>query len=245
MIDLGRECWCAVCLSPALCDPLDCSPLGSSVHGIFQAEILEWVAMPPPEDLPNPGIEPVSPALQADFLPTETPEKPKECWYYRAIQIVTLVKTHIGWLSQRNSSKVYFLPLMLQKVDFFLKSGLSIITLWINIIPWARIVWGEALIMSVFLNISVLVFQGLCNQNSGLWSMLSSWFAFKWMSAQCSVYSPSREDVLEASGSYWELHCPMQQPPVAMEPSWDVLKYTVNTRFWRLILFMYYLITAC
>ena len=52
--------------------------------------------MPPPEDLPNPGIEPVSPALQADFLPTETLEKPKECWYYRAIQIVTLVKTHIG-----------------------------------------------------------------------------------------------------------------------------------------------------
>ena len=158
--------------------------------------------MPPPEDLPNPGIEPVSPALQADFLPTETSEKPKECWYYRAIQIVTLAKTHIGWLSQRNSSKVYFLPLMLQKVDFFLKSGLSIITLWINIIPWARIVWREALIMSVFLNISVLVFQGLCNQNSGLWSMLSSWFAFKWMSAQCSVYSPSREDVFR---SLWQL----------------------------------------
>ena len=31
---------------PALCDSLDCSPPGSSVHGIFQARILEWVAMP-------------------------------------------------------------------------------------------------------------------------------------------------------------------------------------------------------
>ena len=31
---------------PALCDPLDCSPPGSSVHGIFQARIPEWVAMP-------------------------------------------------------------------------------------------------------------------------------------------------------------------------------------------------------
>ena len=32
-----------LCLT--LCDPLDCSPLGSSVHGILQARILEWVAM--------------------------------------------------------------------------------------------------------------------------------------------------------------------------------------------------------
>ena len=31
---------------PTLCDPLDCSPLGSSVHGILQARILEWVALP-------------------------------------------------------------------------------------------------------------------------------------------------------------------------------------------------------
>ena len=41
---------------PTLCDPLDCSPPGSSVHGILQARILEWVAMPP-EDLPHPGTE--------------------------------------------------------------------------------------------------------------------------------------------------------------------------------------------
>ena len=31
---------------PTLCDPVDCSPPGSSVHGIFQARVLEWVAMP-------------------------------------------------------------------------------------------------------------------------------------------------------------------------------------------------------
>ena len=43
------------------------------VHGILQARILEWVAFPfpSPEDLPNPGIEPRSPALQTDFLPSE------------------------------------------------------------------------------------------------------------------------------------------------------------------------------
>ena len=40
-------CVCSVAqLCPALCDPMDCSPLGSSVHGILQARILVWVAMP-------------------------------------------------------------------------------------------------------------------------------------------------------------------------------------------------------
>ena len=33
-------------LCPTLCDPMDCSPPGSSVHGTFQARILEWVAIP-------------------------------------------------------------------------------------------------------------------------------------------------------------------------------------------------------
>ena len=43
---------------PTLSDPMDCNLPGSSVHGIFQARVLEWVAMPFPEDLPDPGIEP-------------------------------------------------------------------------------------------------------------------------------------------------------------------------------------------
>ena len=54
-----------------LSDPMDCSLPGSSVHGIFQARILELIAMPSPGDLPDPGIEPetpVAPALQADSL---------------------------------------------------------------------------------------------------------------------------------------------------------------------------------
>jgi len=37
--------------------------------GFFQATILEWLPFPPPGDLPNPGIEPMSPVLQADSLP--------------------------------------------------------------------------------------------------------------------------------------------------------------------------------
>ena len=46
--------------------------------GILQARILVWLPCTPPEDLPIPGIEPRSPALQADSLPTEAPVKPIE-----------------------------------------------------------------------------------------------------------------------------------------------------------------------
>ena len=60
-----------------LCDPMDCSPPGSSVHGILQARILEWVAMPSSRGSSSPGIEPKSPTLQADSLPSEPPGKPK------------------------------------------------------------------------------------------------------------------------------------------------------------------------
>ena len=49
----------------ALCDAMDCSPPGSSVHGILQANILEWTDMPFSGDLPNPGIEPASLASPA------------------------------------------------------------------------------------------------------------------------------------------------------------------------------------
>ena len=48
---------------PTLFDSLDYSPPGSSVHEILQARILEWVAISSPGDLPDPGIQPGSPAL--------------------------------------------------------------------------------------------------------------------------------------------------------------------------------------
>ena len=61
---------------PALCYPMGCSLPGSSVHGILQARILEGLPCPPPGHLPDPGIEPTSPALQVNSLPTEPPTKP-------------------------------------------------------------------------------------------------------------------------------------------------------------------------
>ena len=65
-------CVCAQ-LSPTLtlCEPVDCSPPVSSVHGILQARILEWVAFLPPGGPPEPGIESASLAslaLQEDSL---------------------------------------------------------------------------------------------------------------------------------------------------------------------------------
>ena len=60
-------CMCAYSfaqLCPTLCDPMDCSPPGSSVHGVSQATILESIAI----SSSDPGIEPASPALQADSL---------------------------------------------------------------------------------------------------------------------------------------------------------------------------------
>ena len=69
-----------VCMSaqlqrvPTLCRPVDCSPPSSSVHGILQARILEGVAFPYPGDLPDLGIKPRSPALQADALTSATRE---------------------------------------------------------------------------------------------------------------------------------------------------------------------------
>ena len=61
---------------PTLFDPMDCSPTGTSVHGILQARILDGLSFPSPGDLPDLGIEPTSPALQADALPSEPPGKP-------------------------------------------------------------------------------------------------------------------------------------------------------------------------
>ena len=61
----ARLCW-----TP--CHSMDCSPPGSFVYGIFQGRILEQVAISYQRDLPDPGIEPASPALAGEFFTTST-----------------------------------------------------------------------------------------------------------------------------------------------------------------------------
>ena len=57
---------------PTLCDPMDCSLPGLSVHGILQATLLEWVVILFSRGLPDPGIEPSSPMLHSDSLLSES-----------------------------------------------------------------------------------------------------------------------------------------------------------------------------
>ena len=70
-----------LCLT--LCDHMVCSPPGSSVHGILQARIQKGLPFPPPGDLPNPGIKPMSLtslalALSSMFFTTSTTWKASE-----------------------------------------------------------------------------------------------------------------------------------------------------------------------
>ena len=56
---------------------MDCSPPGSSVHGDFPSqEYYNGLPFPSPGVLPDPGIEPGSPALEADAITSEPPGKP-------------------------------------------------------------------------------------------------------------------------------------------------------------------------
>ena len=62
---------CSAKSCPTLCDPMDCSPPGSSVHEILQARVPVWLPCPPPGNLADPGLKPessVGPVLQANFL---------------------------------------------------------------------------------------------------------------------------------------------------------------------------------
>ena len=79
-----------------LCDPIDCSLSGSSVHVIFQVRILEWVAFPSPGDLPNPETELRSPTLQA-----ETPK----IQIKQEIQHLTTIQT---WRGHRRAQITLF-----------------------------------------------------------------------------------------------------------------------------------------
>ena len=78
-----------------LCNPMDYSPPGSSVHRILQARIFSGLPCPPPGDLPDPGMEPASltsPALQADSLPAKPSGKPPgKTW--RRLKCILLCKS--------------------------------------------------------------------------------------------------------------------------------------------------------
>ena len=61
---------------PTLCDPVDCSLPGPLSMGLSRQEYWSGLPFPSPGDLPNPGIERGSPALEEDALTSEPPGKP-------------------------------------------------------------------------------------------------------------------------------------------------------------------------
>ena len=62
-------------LCQSLCNHMDCNPPDSSVRGLSRQECWSGLPFPSPGDLPNPGIEPGPPPLQANSLLFESPEK--------------------------------------------------------------------------------------------------------------------------------------------------------------------------
>ena len=65
-------------LCPTLCNPMDCIAHQAPLSMEFsKQEYWSRLPFPSPEDLPDPGIKPLSPKLQADSLPTEPLEKPR------------------------------------------------------------------------------------------------------------------------------------------------------------------------
>ena len=88
-----------------LCDPMACSPLKSSILGIFQARILECgLLLPLPGDLPHPGTEPtslMSPALAGRLFTTEPPH------FNRKTRKKSHVKHHL------NTDETWVTPLVI------------------------------------------------------------------------------------------------------------------------------------
>ena len=75
--EIKNSCVCVrvtqSCLT--LCHPVACSPPGTSVHGILQARILQWLAIPFSRGSSQLRDRTPAPALQVDSLPSEPPEK--------------------------------------------------------------------------------------------------------------------------------------------------------------------------
>ena len=98
LFNLYSECMLSHFSHVWLCDPTDYNPLGSSVQGILQQEYCSELPFPPPESLPNPGIEPtslMSSASEGRFLTTSTTWEALICRVHHA-------KRRAGWIINWN-----------------------------------------------------------------------------------------------------------------------------------------------
>ena len=108
---------------PTLCNPMDCSLPGFSVHEVFRARILEWLPFPSPGNLPDPGIQLRSLTLQADSLPSEPPGNPI-CVYTYTYKYACLlfIDQSISLETQANLMLSWSRILFSRKLSFCLKT---------------------------------------------------------------------------------------------------------------------------
>ena len=111
-------CHCCCCLVtksyPTLCDPMDYTLPGSSVHGIYRQEYWSGLSFPSPGGLPNSGIEPMTPALQVNSLPWShlRNRTSSRKWHIEPLPWALMTKVKLvsrilhGWEEHRNPSEV-------------------------------------------------------------------------------------------------------------------------------------------
>ena len=102
------DCVCVCVLSCSVISDslrtMDCSPPGSSVYGIFQERILEWVAISSPGDLPDPGIKSTflaSPALAGGFFTMSATWEAQDC-IYMVLNMCRYFSKSLTWLFSCN-----------------------------------------------------------------------------------------------------------------------------------------------
>ena len=93
--------WSVVQLCPVLCDPMDCSLSGSSVHGIPRQGFWSGLPFPSQEDLSNSGIQPGSPTLQIGVKLICSHVRQSQCACHEWLRALTDVK----WLQYLHQSK--------------------------------------------------------------------------------------------------------------------------------------------
>ena len=158
--------WCAKSLQsfPTFCDPMDCSPPGSSVHGLSRQEHWSELPFPPPVDLPDPGIEPtslMSDALAGIFFTTEPP-------FFLELLVIALSSSLVTYWTPSNLGDS-------SSGDLFAFSYCS----WGSLSKNARVVCRFLLQSTTF-----------C-QNSSLWLIRLGWPCMSWLIASLSYTSPS------------------------------------------------------